>query len=271
MHMYIYIYIYVWVYNKNKLMNTYILFIYLFFKKGGLEGFILGQTSVFMIQPKDLFGNFNGNIKSSKDFIVKVTSAVSSQNIPTTYVVQADGSLLVSYNTSIEEGLYIDVQYKEKPVSGIVRSVTKTSPFFVPLREVTKMFVPSSILQISVLSACGVNFILLLLISMYLFYFKRTENIVKFSQPRMMMMMMIGQCSLVIGIAGLSLYPSPEICAAQIIFGHVGFSLIFGGLFAKTWRVLIIYQSTLKLKKVNVPDYVLWGIIGKILKSIILK
>ncbi|XP_041352634.1 gamma-aminobutyric acid type B receptor subunit 2-like [Gigantopelta aegis] len=77
------------------------------------------------------------------------------------------------------------------------------------------------------------------------------ERIIKMSSPWINNVILVGCIILYmfVYVSGLDNSKFSSVCQASVFFIVVGFSLAFGALFAKTWRVHVIYTASLKMKK----------------------
>ncbi|XP_022093142.1 gamma-aminobutyric acid type B receptor subunit 1-like [Acanthaster planci] len=95
----------------------------------------------------------------------------------------------------------------------------------------------------------------------------RAERVIKMSCPNVNNVIAVGcfMCYVDVIVAGLnqnvvSQWVSNAACLAQVWILPISFSLAFGGLFAKTWRVHVIFRN--KTKRTRIVDYHLFVIIG---------
>ncbi|CAG2249548.1 GPR158 [Mytilus edulis] len=78
--------------------------------------------------------------------------------------------------------------------------------------------------------------------------------VIKAGSPMFLLLMCTG--GLLVCATGFIAYPKPSefICATQTWVFHIGFSLMYGALVAKTWRIAIIFKSANTLQRVYLPD-----------------
>ncbi|XP_038066081.1 gamma-aminobutyric acid type B receptor subunit 1-like [Patiria miniata] len=95
----------------------------------------------------------------------------------------------------------------------------------------------------------------------------RNKRVIKMSCPNVNNVIAVGcfMCYVDVIVAGLNQNYMSEtvgnsVCLAQIWILPISFSLAFGGLFAKTWRVHVIFSN--KTKRTKIVDYHLFAIIG---------
>jgi hypothetical protein len=135
----------------------------------------------------------------------------------------------------------------------------------VALREVTRAFTPSSSVRLVIYLSCAILLVFLLWFFYYGFIRHRDDGVIKFSQPKMMYIMWFGAVTITASILSLTLSPSSFSCKLQSILLHTGFSCLLGGLFAKTWRVCMIYRATVQYKKTVIPNFTLYLMVGAII------
>ncbi|XP_071162558.1 metabotropic glycine receptor-like [Mytilus edulis] len=82
----------------------------------------------------------------------------------------------------------------------------------------------------------------------------RNKPVIKAGSPMFLLLMCAG--GLLVCTTGFIAYPKPSefICATQTWVFHIGFSLMYGALVAKTWRIAIIFKSANTLQRVYLPD-----------------
>jgi hypothetical protein len=86
---------------------------------------------------------------------------------------------------------------------------------------------------------------------MSLFYINRKSKVITASQPLMSMLILVGGFFIAGRVINAALRISDATCSAGLWLGHLGFSLIFGALFIKMWRVHKLINNGLKRVKIT--------------------
>eukprot|EP00118_Oscarella_pearsei_P022685 m.264849 g.264849 ORF g.264849 m.264849 type:complete len:573 (+) comp40481_c0_seq4:1281-2999(+) len=114
--------------------------------------------------------------------------------------------------------------------------------------------------------------ILTIFILLFTFY-HRDKRIIKLSSPRLNYLIGIGAVMIYIavilnGFDGQFFHfddNSLHCCFARDVILTCGFTLAFGSMFAKTWRVSVIFKNAKKGSSVKLTDHVLFAIVGVLL------
>ncbi|XP_014674973.1 PREDICTED: gamma-aminobutyric acid type B receptor subunit 2-like [Priapulus caudatus] len=121
-------------------------------------------------------------------------------------------------------------------------------------------------LTLSVLAICGIAFALVMLV---INIKNRHEKVIKMSSPRVNNIIAVGciLCYTSVVAFGIdrNVVKSDDglivVCACRAWLLSMGFTMAFGGLFSKTWRVYAIFTSKDKNKRVIIRDEHLYGLI----------
>ncbi|ESO83683.1 hypothetical protein LOTGIDRAFT_133032 [Lottia gigantea] len=136
-----------------------------------------------------------------------------------------------------------------------------------PPKDSTIVYYETVVLSFSIYVAfcciSGIGMVLAIVFLMFNIMY-RNARVVKMSSPRLNNLILIG-CILI--YITVFLYNTTEnhsslICQAKIFLMTVGFSLAFGALFAKTWRVHVIFTNATKQKKIVKDIQLVFMVLG---------
>ncbi|XP_071820444.1 probable G-protein coupled receptor CG31760 isoform X2 [Apostichopus japonicus] len=121
----------------------------------------------------------------------------------------------------------------------------------------------NTILELIVLTTQAVTICVLLITGIYIFL-NRENRVIKAASPSLLYILLLGASLLHTEILFLTEWVDPVSCFVQSCLRHFGFSLVYGALLLKTWRITRVFKVR-SAKRVRIPDSSLLSRLGVLL------
>ncbi|XP_077998729.1 gamma-aminobutyric acid type B receptor subunit 1-like [Glandiceps talaboti] len=133
------------------------------------------------------------------------------------------------------------------------------------IHHVVTAFSLSGTVFVTMAMLASIGIVLCVILLIFNIY-NRDKRVIKMSSPNLNNAVILG-CSFIylfVLVYGLDLSEYDFICMIQIGLFATGFTLSFGAMFSKTWRVYKIFTNK-SAKRMSIKDYQLFGLLGLLL------